>query len=145
MVYILTLETTAWFFNLVFNIAFFPEQSYFLCIWVRCSVQSCNNGSYCKRFSQHCKVALLPEFPITLSPIEISQASVNQENCFQFECVSVGTITGVMLVLACNVYAMFLKMLYNKLCTVKVSTDKQVKCVCIYLFVAQCQRCFFIE
>ena len=58
--------------NMVFNIAFFPEQSYFLCIWVRCSVQSCNNGSYCKRFSQHCKVALLPEFPITLSPIEIS-------------------------------------------------------------------------
>ena len=34
--------------------------------------RECNNGSYCKRFSQHCKVALLPEFPITLSPIEIS-------------------------------------------------------------------------
>ena len=66
MVYILTLETTAWLFNLVFNIAFFPE------IWVRCSIQSCNNGSYCKRFSQHCKVALLPEYPITLFPIEIS-------------------------------------------------------------------------
>ena len=72
MVFILTLETTASLFNLVFNIAFFPEQCYFLCIWVRCSMQSCNNGSYCKRFSQHCKVALLPEYPITLFPIEIS-------------------------------------------------------------------------
>ena len=34
MVFFLTLETTAWLFNLVFNIAFFPEQCYFLCIWV---------------------------------------------------------------------------------------------------------------
>ena len=33
---------------------------------------SCNDGSYCKRFFQHCKVALLPEYPITLFPIEIS-------------------------------------------------------------------------
>ena len=43
MVFTLTLETTPSLFNLVFNFAFFPEQCYFLCIWVRCSKHSCNN------------------------------------------------------------------------------------------------------
>ena len=43
MVFILTLETIAWLFNLVFNIPFFPEQCYFLCIWQHCFIQSCNN------------------------------------------------------------------------------------------------------
>ena len=85
MVFTLTLETTPSLFNLVFNFAFFPQQCYFLCIWVRCSKQSCNNGSYCKHFSQHCKVALLPEYPITLFPTEISQTRVNQKNGFQFD------------------------------------------------------------
>ena len=85
MVFTLTLETTPSLFNLVFNFAFFPQQCYFLCIWVRCSKQSCNNGSYCKHFSQHCKVALLPEYPITLFPTEISQTRVNLKNGFQFD------------------------------------------------------------
>ena len=68
MAFIVILLTTVLVYDLVFHTTcFFPwAMVFFGASGGICSIQPCNNGSYCKSFSQHCKAALLSLYPINL-------------------------------------------------------------------------------